>query len=119
MNWTQYYLFDCIEFWYKCIIVNLSIPHLAGNQEYYVVEDDILIYDNQDDSVLSKKESNLWAKHEGYVKIPYEIEKEANTGEISEIEKAIQEYTNKTCIRYCIYYDMNAKFDINFPRDFI
>merc|ERR1712038_1159565 len=104
------YKFLSYVFVYEILSVSNSIPLDAekGNQEYYVVEDDILIYDNQDDSVLSKKESNLWAKHEGYVKIPYEIEREANTGEISEIERAIQEYTNKTCIRYCIYCNMNT-----------
>ena len=99
-------IFDCVEFWYTYIIGNSLIIHLTGDQEYHVVEDDILIYDQHDVSYKTleqgsfKEKASLWAKKESYVKIPYEIEKEANPDEVSEIEKAIQEFTNNTCIRY-------------------
>ena len=82
------------------------IIHLSGYEEYHVVEDDILIYDQQDvsyktlEDVSFEEKASLWAKKEGYVKIPFEIEKEAHPYEVSEIEKAIQEFTNNTCIRY-------------------
>ena len=89
--------------------------HLAGYQEHHVVEDDILIYDQLDVSYKTleqgtfKDSASLWPKIEGHVKIPYEIEKEANPDEVSEIEKAIQEFTNNTCIRYHIYYNLSTK----------
>ena len=64
--------------------------------------DDIVTYDDEDEySSLDavRHSSRLWGKIGNEVIIPYMIPEGANEHHLQEINKAIDEFHNKTCIR--------------------
>ena len=80
-------------------------PLLSRNATDYEVDGDIILYDDSEYSNDDFEDavglvSRLWDKINGTVRIPYTIPSEVSDYDRSQIDRAIAEFHQKTCIRF-------------------
>ena len=84
-------------------ILSIQIVITDGDTPGYLFENDIVVYDDDYDYSLPDavgSVSRLWNKNGTEVIIPYTMPEGVTSMQLREINRAIDEFHKKTCIRY-------------------